>query len=117
MRKGMDKHLHDWPLPEAAAIAQSRELEDLIRQAIDGNGGAISFARFMKMALYEPGLGYYARARNLHAGARDYDIIVPEALLRGGSCATPRYQQAASNCCRENPVSLTIASMRTGPSR
>lgn len=37
-------------------------LEALIRQAIARDGGWLPFDRFMAMALYAPGLGYYAHA-------------------------------------------------------
>ena len=36
-------------------------LRDRIRHAIAGAGGWLPFDRFMTLALYEPGLGYYAR--------------------------------------------------------
>jgi len=39
----------------------SGALVSLIRQAIAHHGGWLSFDRFMAMALYAPGLGYYAR--------------------------------------------------------
>ena len=39
----------------------STALERLIGQAIDAAGGWIPFSRFMALALYAPGLGYYAR--------------------------------------------------------
>ena len=35
--------------------------ETLALQAIADNGGWIGFERFMELALYTPGLGYYAR--------------------------------------------------------
>ena len=34
-----------------------------IHAEIAGNGGWLPFDRFMNMALYEPGLGYYAGGR------------------------------------------------------
>ncbi len=40
----------------------SSELTQRIHQAIAQGGGWIGFDRFMAMALYEPGLGYYANA-------------------------------------------------------
>ena len=60
------------PLPDADALAISRLLLDRIRAEIDAAGGWISFARFMDLALYEPGLGYYsAGAAKLGADPRD----------------------------------------------
>lgn len=42
------------------AIPLSTDLTQRIHQAIEQAGGWIGFDRFMTMALYEPGLGYYA---------------------------------------------------------
>ena len=42
--------------------AATNPLAALIRQDIHANGGWIGFDRFMQLALYAPGLGYYANA-------------------------------------------------------
>lgn len=47
------------PAPSAEAIAASAALTDLIAREIKTQGW-ISFARYMELALYAPGLGYYA---------------------------------------------------------
>ncbi len=53
----------------AAERQHSDALATVIRAAIHAAGGWISFERFMEMALYEPGLGYYsAGARKLGPG-------------------------------------------------
>ena len=52
------------PAPDTQARAASRALLDRIGAELAAHGNWISFARYMEMALYEPGLGYYA------AGAR-----------------------------------------------
>jgi len=49
-----------FPEPDADGQALSRQLVARIRAAIDADSGWLSFERFMQMALYEPGLGYYA---------------------------------------------------------
>jgi SAM-dependent MidA family methyltransferase len=54
------------PAPDADALAHSELLSALIRQEIAANDGAIPFSRFMELALYAPGLGYYS------AGARKF---------------------------------------------
>ncbi|MDG4597701.1 MAG: SAM-dependent methyltransferase [Candidatus Contendobacter sp.] len=58
--------LNTLPAPDPAAAAHSARLLDILRAAIADAGGAISFARFMDLALYAPGLGYY------RAGARKF---------------------------------------------
>lgn len=49
-------------LPEPSLDAQmaSRSLQTLIANDIRHNSGWISFARYMELALYAPGLGYYS---------------------------------------------------------
>lgn len=50
---------------EAGACAdaqRSATLAELIRVEMDRAGGAVPFARFMELALYAPGLGYYENA-------------------------------------------------------
>lgn len=48
------------PEPSADARAASAALTDIIAAEIAVRGGWISFARYMELALYAPGLGYYA---------------------------------------------------------
>ncbi|MBI5900423.1 MAG: SAM-dependent methyltransferase [Rhodocyclales bacterium] len=48
------------PEPSADARAASEMLGAVIAAEIAARGGWISFARYMELALYEPGLGYYA---------------------------------------------------------
>ena len=52
------------PLPDPESLAHSARVVGAIRDAIASNSGWISFREFMRLALYAPGLGYYA------AGAR-----------------------------------------------
>jgi SAM-dependent MidA family methyltransferase len=48
------------PEPCADALIASRSLQTLIANDIRRNSGWISFSRFMELALYSPGLGYYS---------------------------------------------------------
>jgi hypothetical protein len=50
------------PLPEPShpALDHSRALKRLIQAEIDAAGGWISFAHYMRLALYAPGMGYYS---------------------------------------------------------
>jgi SAM-dependent MidA family methyltransferase len=50
---------HDDDL-EPDARAHSERLAALIRDQVASNGGALPFWRFMELALYAPGLGYYS---------------------------------------------------------
>lgn len=48
------------PAPTPDALEASHALQRLIAAEIAQQGGAIPFARFMELALYAPGLGYYS---------------------------------------------------------
>ena len=48
------------PAPSADALDASRALHHLIANDIRHNSGWISFAQYMELALYAPGLGYYS---------------------------------------------------------
>jgi len=56
------------PAPDADALAHSNACASHIRAAIAAAGGWLPFSRYMELALYAPGLGYYsAGARKLGA--------------------------------------------------
>lgn len=50
----------DLPQPDASALAASRALVERVRAELRAHDNWISFARYMEMVLYQPGLGYYA---------------------------------------------------------
>jgi SAM-dependent MidA family methyltransferase len=84
----------DRPDPEAAAHS-ARLVERLMAQ-IEAAGGFLSFERYMEMALYEPGLGYYSGgARKL--GADGDFITAPEVSRVFGGCVAA---QCAEVLCR-----------------
>lgn len=61
------------PEPTPEARAHSARVAARLRAEIEAAGGWISFARYMELALYAPGLGYYmAGARKL---GRDGDFV------------------------------------------
>ena len=65
------------PLPPSAALELSVRLQTLIRGEIQSAGGWISFARYMELALYAPGLGYYSAGSHKLGAAGDF-ITAPE---------------------------------------
>jgi len=65
------------PIPDAEAAAHSARLVEFIRRDIDAQGGWISFARYMELALYAPGLGYYTAGAHKFGAAGDF-ITAPE---------------------------------------
>jgi SAM-dependent MidA family methyltransferase len=66
-------------LPDLAPdeAAHSAALMERIRAVIEAEGGWIGFDRFMQLALYEPGLGYYSAGARKFGAAGDF-ITAPE---------------------------------------
>ena len=62
----------DLPEPDAGAAAHSARLSDAIRHEITAAGGAVPFSRFMELALYAPGLGYYSAGASKFGPAGDF---------------------------------------------
>ena len=75
------------PLPPLTAdeAAHSRRLTHRIWEEIDTRGGWLSFERFMEMALYEPGLGYYS-AGAIKLGAGGDFVTAPEVSSLFSRC-------------------------------
>lgn len=65
------------PTPSADALTHSAKLCEAIRQDIAAQGGWIPFSRFMELALYTPGLGYYTAGARKFGEAGDF-ITAPE---------------------------------------
>lgn len=65
------------PSPDPAALAHSQRLTQYILNEISGADGWISFGRFMEMALYAPGLGYYTAGARKFGSAGDF-VTAPE---------------------------------------
>ena len=67
----------DLPEPSATARAHSERVVDAIRVEIASAGGYIPFSRYMELALYAPGLGYYAAGTHKLGAAGDF-VTAPE---------------------------------------
>lgn len=65
-----------FPAPSADELAHSARLADLIRADIRAHG-SIPFWRFMELALYAPGLGYYSAGKTKFGVSGDF-ITAPE---------------------------------------
>ncbi|NBO10655.1 MAG: class I SAM-dependent methyltransferase, partial [Methylophilaceae bacterium] len=65
------------PQPDAGAIAHSQALHAHIKQMIQQKNGWISFAEFMQLALYAPGLGYYSGGAKKFGAQGDF-VTAPE---------------------------------------
>jgi SAM-dependent MidA family methyltransferase len=67
----------DLPSPEPDALAHSQRLRAVIDADIDANDGAIAFSRFMELAMYAPGLGYYSAGSRKFGPEGDF-VTAPE---------------------------------------
>ncbi len=65
------------PAPDATSAAHSQRCAEFIRAQIATAGGSLSFAEFMHLALYAPGLGYYAAGSTKFGAAGDF-VTAPE---------------------------------------
>lgn len=80
-------------MPDAEAAAHSERLATLIRMEIAQAGGCISFARYMELALYAPGLGYYSAGARKFGAAGDF-VTAPEISSLFARCLARQVAQA-----------------------
>jgi SAM-dependent MidA family methyltransferase len=73
------------PAPTPDEQRHSERLATLIREAVRRAGGWLSFERFMELALYAPGLGYYS-AGAVKLGAGGDFVTAPEVSDLFGRC-------------------------------
>ncbi|HEX2649670.1 MAG TPA: SAM-dependent methyltransferase [Burkholderiales bacterium] len=65
------------PPPDPDALAASRRLLERIGAELEARDNWMSFARYMELALHEPGLGYYAAGSRKLGPAGDF-VTAPE---------------------------------------
>lgn len=68
---------HDPPDPGTDALQHSQRLCQLLREQIRAAGGALPFSRYMELALYAPGLGYYSAGASKFGAQGDF-VTAPE---------------------------------------
>lgn len=77
--------------------AHSARLEALIRDQIHANGGALPFWRFMELALYAPGLGYYSAGATKLGAAGDF-VTAPELGPLFAECVAEALAPVLQQC-------------------
>jgi SAM-dependent MidA family methyltransferase len=80
------------PVPDEDSLRHSQRLAGLIRDEIERQGGRITFARYMELALYVPGLGYYSAGLNKFGAAGDF-VTAPEI--------SPLFARCVARQCRQ----------------
>jgi len=77
MGRALRSTVTDLPEPDADARAHSERVTAHIRAAIASSGERIAFSRYMELALYAPGLGYYSAGATKLGAAGDF-VTAPE---------------------------------------
>ncbi len=80
------------PAPSAEALAHTRPLVTLIRDEMRASGGQMPFSRYMELALYAPGRGYYAS--NLRKFGAEGDFVT-------GPEVSPMFSHCLARQCAE----------------
>jgi len=107
---------------DTAEAEHSARAREHIKEQIGASGGWLSFERFMDLALYAPGLGYYsAGARKLGAGG-DFTTApevsglgtqkIPSSSSPGGTAIAPASRISVSIRQTRSPFSSRPISVR-----
>jgi SAM-dependent MidA family methyltransferase len=100
-------------LPDPESVGEDGELVERIRAEIERDG-PIPFARFMELALYEPGHGYYRRPQ-AGPGTTGADFLTaPETHPIFGAAIGRLLEQAWDALGRPSPFSITEPGAGTG---
>jgi SAM-dependent MidA family methyltransferase len=75
------------PVPDSDALAASHALQNLIAAEIAQHDGVVPFDRFMELALYAPGLGYYSGGAAKLGAAGDFTTAPEISSLFGAAIA------------------------------
>lgn len=85
------------PMPSADAQAHSAHLREVIQEQIIAAGGRIPFWKFMELALYAPGLGYYSAGAHKFGPGGDFTTAPERSPLLAACVAdalAPALRQA-----------------------
>ncbi|HYM87456.1 MAG TPA: SAM-dependent methyltransferase [Pseudoxanthomonas sp.] len=73
----LNRSAAELPVPSDDARRHSERLVEKVRAEVEEHGGWISFTRYMEMALYAPGLGYYVAGAAKLGSEGDF-VTAPE---------------------------------------
>ncbi|HQX94413.1 SAM-dependent methyltransferase [Thermomonas sp.] len=73
------------PPPADDAIAHSAHLREIIQEQLIAAGGSLPFWKFMELALYAPGLGYYSAGATKFGRGGDF-VTAPEVSPLFAAC-------------------------------
>jgi len=96
---------HQLPLPDKAALQITESLQKLINERIAEADGWLPFSEYMNLALYTPGLGYYAAGSRKFGPGGDF-VTAPELSAVFSRCLAG--QVAELNAQLRAPVVLEL---------
>lgn len=96
------------PIPVTAAKSQCEKVSQYIRDEITSEG-PIPFSRFMHLALYTPGLGYYSAGSQKFGEAGDF-VTAPEISSLFSRCLARQCQAILSEMGEGNILELGAGS-------
>jgi len=85
------------PTPPPAAAEHSQRVAERIAQAIVDEADWLPFARYMELALYAPGLGYYAAGSRKFGWEGDF-VTAPEISPMFARCLAVQARQVLEAC-------------------
>ncbi len=89
-------HRSELPEPDAAAREHSARVVAAVRAEIERNGGWLSFARYMQLVLYAPGLGYYVAGARKFGAEGDF-VTAPETTPLFGRALSMQVARILAN--------------------
>jgi len=98
-----------FPPLTAEMESHSHAVKDYISQQIKKAGGIISFARFMELALYAPGLGYYSAGTHKFGQAGDF-VTASEISPLFAQCIAQQFAQILEEMPNSNILELGAGS-------
>ncbi|HHH40174.1 MAG TPA: SAM-dependent methyltransferase [Sedimenticola sp.] len=84
------------PEPSADELAHSARLQTLIAEQLSAAGGLLPFDRYMELALYAPGLGYYTAGARKFGAEGDF-VTAPEISPLFGRCLARQVLQVLAH--------------------
>lgn len=97
------------PTPNKISQQHSDRVSAMIAEKILSNGGAIPFYEYMRLALYEPGLGYYSAGAQKLGAAGDF-VTAPEISPLFSWCLARQCAQVLSQLQRPMILELGAGS-------
>lgn len=99
------------PLPGPDERDLSLQLQRLICSEIESRGGAIPFDRYMELALYAPGLGYYMAGQRKFGAEGDF-VTAPELSPLFSRALARQVRQLLGQCAEADVLEFGAGSGR-----